>query len=604
MGTTVQVGEVAVTALQAYPLFNAKRRCHADDPTPKVLAMGGSECMRRGRAREGWMMARRRLWGMLAVVALSVPATASAFCGFYVGGADQSLYNDATMVVMMREAGTTVLSMQNTYQGPPEDFAMVIPVPVVLAEDDVRTLSPELFTKIDRLAAPRLVEYWEQNPCSRPRRYRRSVSRMTSGARGDLLSGVVGGRSRGVTVEAEFEVAEYDIVILSARDSDGLDGWLRDNNYNIPDGAGRVLRPYVEAGTKFFVARVDIGRVRMEGGRAKLSPLRVHYDSDQFSLPVRLGLLNSAGTQDLIVHILAKDQRFEVANYDNVLIPTNIRVNHSVRRHFGEFYTTLFDATLARHPGAVVTEYSWNASSCDPCPGPSLNAGDLATLGADVLRSDGPSRRGRGRVSRGGAYTLTRLHYRYTEEELGEDLVFRAADAIVGGRGAPSRAGRLDPSVSQGRTNTFQGRYAILHPWTGAIACADPQRGRWGGPLNRGRGAATPAVGLTSRPRSARPLGQFVRDRIPALGVRPQRRGSASQSSMKPTAAAAVPVSMPAVGSPTSVIGAPTAAVALSASSPRASSQAMACSVSEAGLPAATTLALPLLVLALRRRRG
>ena len=64
--------------------------------------------------------------------ALALPQAAHAFCGFYVSGADASLYNNATMVVLMREGTTTVLSMQNNYQGPPQDFAMVVPVPVVL----------------------------------------------------------------------------------------------------------------------------------------------------------------------------------------------------------------------------------------------------------------------------------------------------------------------------------------------------------------------------------------------------------------------------------------------------------------------------------------
>ena len=57
---------------------------------------------------------------------------AEAFCGFYISGADAKLFNNATQVVLMREGTRTVLSMQNNYEGPPEKFAMVVPVPVVL----------------------------------------------------------------------------------------------------------------------------------------------------------------------------------------------------------------------------------------------------------------------------------------------------------------------------------------------------------------------------------------------------------------------------------------------------------------------------------------
>src|SRR3954464_15502573 len=111
----------------------------------------------------------RRFVAMLALFVLVVlPKDALAFCGFYVSAADQTLFNNATQVVLMRDGLRTVLSMQNNYQGPPEDFAMVVPVPVILQKENVKTLSKDIFDKIDKLAAPRLVEYWEQDPCYQP----------------------------------------------------------------------------------------------------------------------------------------------------------------------------------------------------------------------------------------------------------------------------------------------------------------------------------------------------------------------------------------------------------------------------------------------------
>src|SRR5256885_15956378 len=91
--------------------------------------------------------------------------SAHAFCGFYVSGSGGKMFNDATQVVLMRDGTRTVLSMQNDYQGPLENFAMVIPVPTVLHEKDVKTLSNEVFAHVESLGSPRLVEYWEQDPC-------------------------------------------------------------------------------------------------------------------------------------------------------------------------------------------------------------------------------------------------------------------------------------------------------------------------------------------------------------------------------------------------------------------------------------------------------
>src|SRR5688572_25160369 len=95
-------------------------------------------------------------------------ATADAFCGFYVAGSDKPMFNDATQVVLMRSGPRTVLSMQNDYKGPLEDFAMVVPVPVVLSKDDVKTLPKNVFDRVESMGSPRLVEYWEQDPCAKP----------------------------------------------------------------------------------------------------------------------------------------------------------------------------------------------------------------------------------------------------------------------------------------------------------------------------------------------------------------------------------------------------------------------------------------------------
>ncbi|HEY8147030.1 MAG TPA: DUF2330 domain-containing protein, partial [Kofleriaceae bacterium] len=188
---------------------------------------------------------------MAAAVAAVVgaPAAAHAFCGFYVSGADAKLFNNATQVVMMRHGTRTVLSMQNNYQGPPSDFAMVVPVPVVLQKENVKTLPREIFDHVDLLSAPRLVEYWEQDPCRPPI----PQDMPSGGAMPPPTATATESKSAddlGVKIEAKFTVGEYQILILSAKDSTGLDTWLRQEKYKIPEGAAPYLKPYVEGGSK------------------------------------------------------------------------------------------------------------------------------------------------------------------------------------------------------------------------------------------------------------------------------------------------------------------------------------------------------------------
>ncbi|HVK77155.1 MAG TPA: DUF2330 domain-containing protein [Kofleriaceae bacterium] len=465
---------------------------------------------------------------------LAGAGTADAFCGFYVNGAGAEMFNDATQVVLMRMGTRTVLSMQNNYQGPPEAFALVIPVPTVLQEGDVKTLPKDVFARVDQMGAPRLVEYWEIDPCA-PDAPEPPVVFMSTAAP-EMASGG-GGRPRdlGVTIEAKFTVGEYQIVILSAKDSTGLDTWLRQEKYQIPPGAEPFLRPYVEGGMKFFVAKVDPAKVTFDTDkRAQLSPLRFHYDSEEFNLPIRLGLANSSGTQDLIVTILAPNQRYDVANYKNVTIPTNLDVKDVVRDRFGEFYAALFDRTLEKHPGAVVTEYAWQATTCDPCPGPQLGPEDLATLGADVLAGD----KGKPAPYHGWDLVLTRLHARYGKN-LSEDLVFKQADPIAGGRENRQANGKLEERAQAAGVNNFQARYAIRHEWDGPITCKDPRRGRWGGPRDGGRDTGTKAaLDLAFAPRGKAPLPTFVRQDIPELDV---KAAGAAPATAPPAGAVAPP---------------------------------------------------------------
>ena len=455
--------------------------------------------------------------GAAALALATTAGAAHAFCGFYVSGSDKKLYNDATQVVLMRQGTRTVLSMQNDFRGPLEDFAMVVPVPVVLKESEVKTLAKAVLDRVDSLGSPRLVEYWEQDPCQRDdddegRSYKRMDRRPSSAPMAD---GAGYSRQQTVKIEAKFDVGEYKILILSATDSSGLETWLKQNGYKIPAGAEPLLRPYVESGSKFFVARVDPKKVQIvtENGqqRAALSPLRFHYDSEEFALPIRLGMANAEGKQDLIVNIIS-DKRYEVANYKNVVIPTNFDVKDGVRARFGEFYAALFDKTLEATPGAVVTEYAWQASpsgKCDPCPPQVPTDGDAMTLGADVIG---------GRIAQ-GYYVLTRLHARYGKTDMKDDLRFKEAKPITGGRETWSMQG-LEYGATASAQNYFQARYAIRHWWTGPMKCQNPQRGVWGGPPDGNYGGTIAASKTAFAPRGKLDLASVIRRDLWEIGYK------------------------------------------------------------------------------------
>jgi hypothetical protein len=339
-------------------------------------------------------------------------------------------------------------------------------VPVILKKENVTTLPKTVFARVDTLASPRLVEDYEPGVCPPiPPPTPSMASRMEGGAGAPPPA-----RDLGVKVEAKFEVGEYEIVILSAKDALGLDIWLKEEKYKIPKGADALLKPYVQNNWKFFVARVNAKKVTFENGQAVLSPLRFHYDSEKFELPVRLGLANSGGTQDLIVHVIAK-QRYELANAKNTMMPTNIQLTESAMPVFGGIYAELMDRTFKANPGAAITEFAWKGAvppptvmvgggiyhvTCDPCSPPVPVDDPLARyLGADVL----PGVKTDEDVAKFAfASTLTRIHLRYTKDSLTDDLVFKAVEPIAGGIPEVEKTGLA-------KENRFQGRYIVTHPF-------------------------------------------------------------------------------------------------------------------------------------------
>lgn len=384
---------------------------------------------------------------MLAGAVLSRPPEARAFCGFYVGKADSKLFNQASQVVMVRRGDKSVLTLMNDYRGEPSEFALVVPVPEVLQRGQIHIGDRELIEKLQAYSAPRLVEYTDPDPCV----MNRMMGAMSAPARAPMAETAVAksDRALGVTVEAQYTVGEYDIVILSAKQSDGLETWLQENGYMVPLGAHRALEPYIRQRMKFFVAKVNL-KVHQRTGLTYLRPIQFAFQSPKFMLPIRLGMINAQGPQDLIVYALTESGRVETTNYRTAELPTGTEIPEYVRDQFGDFYKALFDHQV-RLSGMnqVFTEYVWNMGWCDPCAGTPLTRDELRKLGVFWLNEQQPPYaipQIYPPPPQGMPVMLTRLHVRYDADTFPEDLMFQeTAD----------------------RQN-YQARYVMRHPWNGS----------------------------------------------------------------------------------------------------------------------------------------
>jgi len=383
---------------------------------------------------------------LASMIAAAAP-TVRGFCGFYVARADTKLFNRASQVVLVRDGDRTVVTMASDYQGDLKEFAVVIPVPTLLTRGQIHVGDKALVDHLDAYSAPRLVEYFDQNPCQTERRELSMAAAMPPAMDAAARSNLA--KALGVKIDAQYTVGEYDILILSAQQSSGLETWVRQNGYRIPDGATDVIDSYLKQNMRFFVARVNVAE-QARLGVSYLRPLQIAYESPKFLLPIRLGMVNARGSQEMYVYALTRNGRVETTNYRTVRVPSDVELPAYLKKpeEFGAFYKAMFTRQVANQDGrAVFLEYAWDMRWCDPCAADPLPNDQLRQLGVFWLGADA----NRTALNGGSANVfVTRLHVRYDNAHFPEDLVFQeTAD----------------------RSN-FQGRYVLRHPWSGSETCS------------------------------------------------------------------------------------------------------------------------------------
>lgn len=381
---------------------------------------------------------------------------AFAFCGFYVSKADGTLKNKTSQVIIVRDGNRNVITMYNDFKGNLKDFAMVVPVPVVLQKKDIKVVDQQIFNTLNEYSKPRLVEYYDQNPCGNEAELKFYPNKQLAGSLSEVvITGYGVQKKQTVKIEAKYIVGEYDILILSATESAGLKEWLDENGYKIPAGADEVLEPYIKSNLKFFVVKVNEEEKRKLPGNY-LRPIQIRFNSPKFMLPIRLGMANADGDQDMIVYAFSKKGRIETINYRTVSIPTSKNIPLFVQSNFGNFYTNLFQHQWSKEGKAIaMLEYAWDVSpknyvKCDPCVAVAPSTQDLAQAGVwwinrdwndydDIEEED---------VSSASVY-FTRLHIRYNRDKFPQDLQFQVTP----------------------NTDNFQARYIVTHPATGDLTC-------------------------------------------------------------------------------------------------------------------------------------
>jgi hypothetical protein len=446
---------------------------------------------------------------------------AGAFCGTFVGSPGAELVNHTSQVVIARQGDKTTLTLVADYQGALSDFALLIPVPESLEAERVTALDASIVDRLDRYSTPRLVQYQctDAVTFASPGCAAGGCSAADSyGSEGLVVSDAeveFGTATPTVTVEAQFQLAEYDVALLSAEGADGLYAWLDDNGYEVPPGGEEVVQEYIDAGSHFLAAKVHLDAVPEASTR--LSPLQLRYKSEAWTLPLRIGTISASGEQEVVIYALTEllDGDVAIQNYPEGIVEDECMLAPGVEDDFGGYY---HDELRGTHPSedepAWNTEYNWTLYSltqdtgyhCDPCTVEReelYDAGELEALGFNDP-TDGMTTAGYygyyGSGMTGNGALLTRIRMVYDPEDIHEDLVLYTKGTHNENR--QIRYIRYDQGLE------------FLYPICGVGYVEDPGMcGAEGAPLSRGSGrSSVPAllvlvgaacIGVVTRRRNA-----------------------------------------------------------------------------------------------------
>jgi hypothetical protein len=477
-----------------------------------------------------------RAWVLTLCAAMSSAVPAGAFPGLVIAKDESIRTVRSTKLVVMQRTGHSVVTIMAEVEGPAAPFALLVPVPSDVTANGLRTVRRNTLARLEALTAPRYHAFYEQDPCGGATVEQAWDEHVKAGGRGFLTPDFLPPADRHYAVsnaistpiaptfkgsEGEFR---YELVELEPR---ALARALTRHGLHADPAALSALAEHAPPHGKVLLAEVDPAHVELTAeGRLQLGGIRFATRQPWTSFAESAFATKAAGTEELFVYVFDREARYAVKDQASVFLPNNIAVESRAAARLGAEYGALFDAFAQSAPGAYALEYAWSTSGCgEPCPDVPLGVDELMTLGADVLEAEATTPLER-RIDAGSepvlererfeshlaelpaaerpaaarehaaerreialrlalarrhTYVLTRLHGRRLVSAAPRTIELASAPALTGGTGIPrSLAGELSTATEPADENRFQVRFVALEPWTRAVECSEPKRGRWG----------------------------------------------------------------------------------------------------------------------------
>jgi len=217
--------------------------------------------------------------------------------------ADQyAVAQQAEQIIFEVEDGVVTAHVLIRYEGKPETFAWLLPVPTEPALDLSESMA---FAILDAETSPE-VTVQERDLCPVPNyrcEYHPSprcgssggggggcgFSSESSSAPGASDSGTIvgdgapGGMEPPVEVISRQVIGAYDTVVFAAGDAMAAVTWLQDEGFIVNDTTTPYMQPYLDAGMLFVASRLIAG-----AGIEEIRPLKLTYAADAPMIPLQL----------------------------------------------------------------------------------------------------------------------------------------------------------------------------------------------------------------------------------------------------------------------------------------------------------------------------
>lgn len=428
----------------------------------------------------------------LMLVVFCFPSTLRAYEGVVLSSDQRNtptlLGSTVTMVLADEH---TIVTVQHRLSDVRGDFALLIPVPSGLEQDELSLLAARLFGRLDRHTAPALLGFEEEPPCREDEEGdREAPSTVEPVERGGEPSPVAGH-----TFEHTGEVNSAQLV-----------AWLEARDLTLDDARRAQLSPFLLGNAHEFLLvklAIDNGAAG-QPGYFETSPLQMSFEGHEVPLLLVEPLKNEP--HDILLHIFAETPRKELAGMKNVTMPTELVVGKGYK--LADIHEAMLARMYATYPGAVMIEYTAELDERSPYEdhhtpfvwddhevlSGSGKFGDVGKpfrfrspeesgVGSDAIEA--LSNLGPGGVRGKHSIHHSRIRLRRDGEGASGQISFVDAEEISGGYARP--LGALVPKhgvlgnqrAIPSRTEGFLTSYLTLKPWEGNRECEDASPGRW-----------------------------------------------------------------------------------------------------------------------------